>query len=157
MEEIHELRMCKQLSEERERQREESSQARRKRSFEKRERFRSCRKPQLRPRTSREANGVVRPVSPLNTLHETCYDDEDEEGGSPMTRLERTVYSMAGKAAAAAAAAPIFKDEAESEREFWARELGPCRLAWEMHAAVRPPSPSENLAYIQCNDPHSPR
>merc|ERR1712023_172940 len=111
MEEIHELRMRKQLSEERERQREESSQARRKRSFEMRERFRSCRKPQLRPHTPRVSNGVMRPVSPLDGMPEACHENEDEEGGSPMTRLERTVYSMAGAAAAAAAAAPIFKDE----------------------------------------------
>ena len=118
----------------------ESSQARRKRSFESRERFRSqharlkpvsaqqmmchlttnilCGWQHLGPQSAPQFtsdDGTVQPMSPLLSPLETCCEEEEEEedipGGSPLSRLERTVFSMAGAAAQAAAQAPIFKDE----------------------------------------------
>lgn len=54
---------------------------------------------------------------------------------SPLGKLERTVKQMGEAAAAAAFTAPVFCHEAREDIQFWASELGPHRLAWEVHAA----------------------
>merc|ERR1712232_846309 len=133
---ISHLHQLKAQSQRREREIEAATEKTKKRTAEMRDSFKHSRTKGVVPRGA---------ISPLNLSEQSggcggCMTGGGEQCEevvlSPMKQLEETVHSMAISAAKRAGAAPFFCDEEEFVRDWWARELGPNRLAWELHVAA---------------------
>merc|ERR1711907_426273 len=109
-----------------------------------------CVSPEARPELTME-------LPPRNPQHmfATSHNLASSSPHSPLKKLEQTVQRMREAAADAAFSAPFFCNEAREDIEMWASELGPHRLAWEVHCAgqTRSTPPMDEMLGSPCHSP----